>query len=222
MDAALIGTAIANMAFETIIVLVSWYALSRTKWYSVYDRKGKMSWQNGIVKALLFGTIGFFGVAFFNTKIGAGNLNARDLPVILAGLLGGPIAGIGAGGISAVLRWTLLSGTSHLPSTITFFTDGIVGSILWYVAGKKFPEMDLAAVTVVIAEFIHMILIWFMSTPAEAGPAFVRDVAMAVIIYETMATVICVYIYKMWMPQKEPYEEALIGGEDETVPMRHL
>jgi LytS/YehU family sensor histidine kinase len=198
----IVGNGIINMGIASALIFGSWYVLSKTKYYEIYTNKGKMNIVNCLIIGVLFGLLGYVAVGVFNTKIGAGNFNARDLPVILAGFIGGPIGGLTAGTISGTLRWTLMSGTSHLPSSISLFIDGVIGTVLWYISGHKFPTIDLAVVTVAFAEFVRMAMIWMFSTPYEAGPAFVKDVSVPVIVYEIIAVAFATYVYMQWLEQK--------------------
>lgn len=100
--------------FEKIsVILVIAYLISRTKFFhEVLDRKFTL--KNMILIILVFGALSIFG-SYSGIVIDDTMGNVRDLGPMIAGLIGGPIAGIGAGLIGGIYRYFFIGDSPPFP-----------------------------------------------------------------------------------------------------------
>ena len=74
---------------------------------------------------LIFAALSIYGT-FRGFDIDGAILNFRDLAPIIAGLIGGPVAGVAAGLISAIFRYSL-GGWTALPCSVATIAAGLIG-----------------------------------------------------------------------------------------------
>ena len=99
--------------------------------------------------------------------------NVRDLPPLIAGLLGGPVAGIGAGLISGLYR-LYEGGVTAVPCSIATFLAGVSGGILFYITKKKFLRPLHAAIYAGSYEIFHLGLVLLITRPFDCAFGLVK------------------------------------------------
>jgi sigma-B regulation protein RsbU (phosphoserine phosphatase) len=129
-----------------------------------------------VIMIILFGALGIIAsVKAF--PIGGGVLaNVRDLPIAIAGMLGGPIAGIGAGIIAGFYR-LLLGGNTAFAGALMAFLAGIAGGVTFICMQKKFIRPLFAAVYALVFELFHMLAVLLTSS----GPDPLKEVQQLII-----------------------------------------
>jgi len=95
------------------VLIVVAYVLTRTKLYSEVIIEKKLTLKNGIILSVIFGLFSIYGT-MSGIKIFDATANIRDLGPAIAGLIAGPLVGVGAGLIGR--SSSLLSGRSYLRS----------------------------------------------------------------------------------------------------------
>jgi sigma-B regulation protein RsbU (phosphoserine phosphatase) len=193
----------ANELVETMMIIIFWYALSKSSFYHTYI-EGKINWKNSLVMAVTFGILGIMATEYFKAPMGSGNVSIRDLPVMLAGMLGGPVAGIGAGLIAAFDRFFISSGhITALPCSVSTIISSLIGVCAWYFSEKRFPDIPYACMAIVAAEVIHLALIWTISSSVTVGHTVVQDIGVMEVLFNFIGMVAFVYFYHRMVPQEK-------------------
>lgn len=189
--------AVLYMLVMMAIVLLFAFALSRTRFFDVMDN-GKMNYVNCGIILVCFGILSVIATRFSASYDGA-FINIRDLPVMIAGLIGGPVAGLGAGLIGGVERY-LEGGTVALPCMIGTILSGIVGGMVWMLAGRKFPKIWIAAIAMLSVECVHMLLVAYVST------SIAENIAAPMIAFNVIGIILFGYLYRNYMISKKDTE----------------
>jgi len=136
----------------------------------VISRKAKR--YDTIIFILLFGGFSIFGT-YTGIVLPSGAISSiRDLGPLVAGLVAGPIVGLGAGLIGGIHRY-FLGGFSCVPCGIATVLAGLIGGLVYLIAKKKFISIFHAMVLAVFVELIHGLIALLLARPfADALDAF--------------------------------------------------
>jgi sigma-B regulation protein RsbU (phosphoserine phosphatase) len=200
MDAYDYAMLVVNLAIEIVMILVFWYALSKSHWYKIQSDK-KSTLASELVMAAMFGFLGILATEYFCIDYNTAKVNIRDVPVMIAGMLGGPVAGIGAGLIAGGERF-LSGGITAVPCSISTMLSAIIGSALWYFSGKRFPDVSAAGLGMVFLEVIDQACVWFLTEDGQ-GPDMVRDLAFVMIFINTIGIIAFAYVYDNWFHRND-------------------
>jgi sigma-B regulation protein RsbU (phosphoserine phosphatase) len=99
---------------------------------------------------------------------------------MLAGLLGGPLVGLGAGLIGAAHRMTM-GGFTVYPCSLATVLAGLFGGLIWLFYNRKFAGITIAVLFAIIMEGFHMALVLILCRPFDQALAVVSNVAFPMI-----------------------------------------
>lgn len=190
--------AIAALLVEIVIVIVFAFAMSKTKWMKIKNEDGSLNYINCIAVAVVFGLLAIVATHYFSENYEGSLINVRDFPVMVGGLVGGPIGGIGAGLIGGVERY-FVGGATALPCMIGSIISGLVGGLIWWFAGKKFPKAYVAIIAMFVVECIHVLLVMFVSDPYQTGFDAANVIGIPMIVMNTVGMVLFVLIYEKFI-----------------------
>lgn len=179
--------------------MVFLFALSKTQWFSAY-KDGKINIINVAAIIAVFGLLSIIASHYFSSTYNGAIISIRDLPAMVAGLLGGPITGLGAGLIGGVERYAE-GGITALPCMIGTILSGLIGGAFWCLAAKKFPKIIFATVAMLIAEVIHTVLVYFLAdgdTIAD-NAEIVANISPWMIGFTVLGAIIIAVIYDKYI-----------------------
>ncbi|MCK5095240.1 MAG: SpoIIE family protein phosphatase [Spirochaetes bacterium] len=137
-----------------------------------------------IIRTVLL-TLLFGGMAIFATLRGIDFMgavaNARDLAPLIAGMLGGPVAGIGAGLIGGVHRF-FYGGFTSTPCGIATIIAGLVGGVIYRLNKGNFISPLFAVILGIAMESFHMLLVLLISRPFDQALLVVKNLALPMIV----------------------------------------
>ncbi len=170
MDATVVSLLILLIQLASVFIVVA-YLLTRSRFFAgVLD--GHLTILNRFILILIFGALSIYGTLGGFEVMGA-YINVRDLGPMVAGLLGGPVVGIGAGLIGALHRASL-GGFTMVPCTISTVLAGLFGGLIWLANGRKFPSIIIAVTFAFLMEGFHLLLVLAICQPFEQALAVVR------------------------------------------------
>ncbi len=186
------------------VVVVFAYLVTRSQWYhEVLD--GILSWKNQVFLILVFGVVSIYG-SMSGIEILGAPLNIRDTGPMVAGFVGGPIAGIGAGLIGAAYRMTL-GGFSMVACSVATVLSGLLAGLIFLANRRKIPALVLGVAAAIIIEGIHMGLVLIFSKPFTQAVSLVSDVAFPMIAANAAGIFIFGYITLNLKKEKETARE---------------
>lgn len=169
------------------LLLVIFYIFFRTNLLNtltIEKEKGTASkWKKAFRHLLLIVTFGIFAIysTFSGFKIAGAIANTRDLAPMIAGLLGGPIPGLGAGLIGGIHR-IFYGGMTAVPCGFATIIAGLVGGLIHYFRKGKMISPLAAFITGSCMEVFHMGLVLLISKPFNAAWDVVRTLSIQMII----------------------------------------
>lgn len=142
--------------------------------------------QDKIALILFFGAFGIFGTYDGDPILGV-IANLRAISMILAGLIGGPVVGIGAGLIAGGHRLFMdVDGFSSLPCALGTLLEGTAAGLVSMRLRNRALNWRVAATLGVLGESAHMGLILLISQPFETALSVVRLIGIPMIILNTI------------------------------------
>ena len=160
------------------VVIVVAYLLTRSRFFpDVLDGHPTIKIQ--CILILVFGALSIYGTLAGVEFLGA-IINIRDLGPMLAGMLGGPVVGVGAGLIGAAYRFSLGGFTAYSCSFATVLA-GLFGGLIWLASKRKFAGITIAVTVAIVMEGLHMLLTLVICRPFDQALAVVEMVAIPMI-----------------------------------------
>jgi sigma-B regulation protein RsbU (phosphoserine phosphatase) len=160
------------------VVIVVAYLLTRSRFFTdVLDGHPTIKIQ--CILILVFGALSVYGTLAGVEFLGA-IINIRDLGPMVAGMLGGPVVGVGAGLIGAAYRFSLGGFTAYSCSFATVLA-GLFGGLIWLANKRKFAGITIAVTVAIVMEGLHMLLTLVICRPFDQALAVVQMVAIPMI-----------------------------------------
>jgi len=183
----LLLTLIKNMA----VVIVMAYVLTRTRFYTDILNK-KFTIKNQALLILIFGLFSIYGTLSGMNILGA-IANIRDLGPAIAGLVGGPLAGLGAGLIGAAHRYPL-GGITAVPCALSTIIAGLAGGVIFKLKKDEFIGIYGAVIFAALMESLHMGLVLLVSRPYDQALAIVKQVSLPMILANSLGMAVFAFI----------------------------
>jgi len=180
----------ATLAFLHVFVdIIS----NRTPFKRVLNNRG--TWPDKILLILLFGGFSILGT-YMGTELPSGAiLNYRDLGPMIAGLVGGPVVGLGAGGIGGVHRF-FMGGFTAVPCAVSTILIGLFCGLIKQWNGNKLLSIPKAIVVAVVMECFHMGMTLLVARPFENALAVVKLVILPMVIANAIGMMVALFLIK--------------------------
>ncbi|MDD4238771.1 MAG: SpoIIE family protein phosphatase [Desulfotomaculaceae bacterium] len=168
-----------NLVNSMAVVIVITYIITRSSFYGEIMAK-KFSPLNRLLLVLIFGAFSIYGTLGGIELLGA-FANIRDLGPTIAGLIGGPIVGLGAGLIGGLHRFTLGGFTCYSCSLSTVLA-GLIGGGIYLLRKGDFPSIKGAVILSVAIEILHLCLTLIISKPFSQAFTLVQQIIAPMIL----------------------------------------
>ena len=176
---------VLNLIQYVALLLVIFYLLFPTKILSTIETELEQGAQKKKILRMVLLILFFGGLSIFATLSGVRFLgviaNTRDLAPLIAGMLGGPIAGLGAGLIGGVHRYLYGGFTGTACGTATIIA-GLTGGVIYKLNKGKFLSPLYAVILGIIFESFHMSLVLILSRPFDQALEAVKTAALPMIV----------------------------------------
>ncbi|PKL68447.1 MAG: stage II sporulation protein E [Methanomicrobiales archaeon HGW-Methanomicrobiales-1] len=207
MDATIFSSLLVLLQLSCVIVVVAYLLTRRKLFIEVLD--GHPAIKTQIVLILVFGALSVFGTISGVEVLGA-IINVRDLGPMVAGLIGGPVVGVGAGLIGAAYRWSL-GGFTVIPCTTATILAGLFGGLIWLACKRKFCGMKIAVLFAILMEGLHMLLTLAICRPFDQALGVVSMVALPMILANAAGMFIFAFIIENLQNERR------MGAERDTL-----
>jgi sigma-B regulation protein RsbU (phosphoserine phosphatase) len=172
-------TILTDLVEKICVIFVLAYLLTRLKYFTeVID--GKLTIKNQLILILIFGGISIYG-SYSGVDIFGAVANVRDLGPMVAGLIGGPIVGLGAGLIGGLHRLTM-GGFTCIPCSLSTILAGVLAGIIYLANKKHFVGIGGAVLFSVLMESFHMLLALILASPFSQALGVVEDLFIPMIL----------------------------------------
>ena len=196
---------IAQFAFATLLPVAASLVLSYVRQHAKVARLHKTAWQ--VIVGIIFGIIAIYGTEAGIPYDGA-MMNVRDAAPLAAGLFFGGPAGIIAGLIGGVERWlAVLWGVgafTQVACSVATVIAGVYAALLHkYLFDKRMPTWMMAFVTGVVAEVIHLLLV-FVTNLDQVTRAFTVVQACSIPMIGCVAVSTALSAFALALQTKQP------------------
>jgi sigma-B regulation protein RsbU (phosphoserine phosphatase) len=171
-----------GMVEKACLVIIVFYLLTRT---SLFDSilSGNLSFRIQIILAIIFGILAIYGT-YSGIKTSGAIANIRNLGPMIAGLVGGPWVGLGAGLIGGIHRF-FMGGFTAIPCAIGTIVSGLAAGILYKLLRKQIGIWRPTLFAFVV-ESVDMALLLLIARPFSDALSLVQIIAMPMILGDTI------------------------------------
>jgi sigma-B regulation protein RsbU (phosphoserine phosphatase) len=186
------------------VIVVIAYLITRTKYFiGILDKKFTL--KNRAVLILIFGVVSIFGT-YSGIEIFGAIANVRDLGPMIAGLIGGPVIGVGVGLIGGVHRY-FLGGFTCAPCSLATVFAGLFGGIIYLLRRGKFIGVPGAVLFAALMESFHMVLTLILARPYSEAVTAVEEIGIPMIFANSLGMFFFAYIISNLIRERETAEE---------------
>ncbi len=201
-----------ELAKNMSVVIVLAYIVTRTKAYATIMTTQKTTLKQKLGLILVFGIFSIYGTLSGIEIMGA-IANIRDLGPAIAGLIGGPWVGIGAGLIGGMHRLTVGGGT-YIPCSISTVVAGLLGGFIYQYRKGKFISITGAVLVMALLEAFHMGLALVIVKPFSLILPIIQSVSLPMIFTNALGMGIFAFmIHNLMREQETQHTKELIEGE---------
>jgi LytS/YehU family sensor histidine kinase len=180
---------------EVFVVSMVAYLYKETNKTFINEKK-KIIWKKLSLSIIVTSLIGIVCTNYLTIQLNYGtSLDLRDFPVMFAGMVAGPLVGIPAGLIVGLDKF-LMGGDTAIPCALATILSGVLGSVLWYLSGRKFPTIFNATILMLATGILQICLISLM---VDDSYNIATTIAPFLIIGNTVCMVITSYIYHKYV-----------------------
>ena len=175
-----IASLILDLVEKACVVIVVAYLVTRTRYFAeILDKQ--FNARNQTILIVLFGIFAIYGT-YSGIKLPSGAIaNIRDLGPMAAGLIGGPVIGLGAGLIGGVHRY-FLGGLTAVPCSIATVIAGLASGLIYHWRKKNFIGIRGAVLFAILMESLHMGLILLIARPYSEALQVVKLISLPMIL----------------------------------------
>lgn len=143
---------------------------------------GRATGREKLFHAVYFGVAGIFAT-YYGFPVHGAIANLRNVPVVIGGILGGPLVGLSAGIIAGIHRYFYdIGGVTSLSCGIATPLAGVVAGLLYRRLHRKTFDSLTAFFIGIVAESIKMGLILLLARPQDAGMIVVHTIGLPSIV----------------------------------------
>ncbi len=180
-----------DLVEKICVILVIAYLITRTRYFQeIMDRE--FTFKNMSFLILFFGALSIYGTYSGITIDGAMG-NVRDLGPMIAGLVGGPIAGIGAGLIGGLYRYFFIGGITTFPCSLATILAGFFAGIIYLLNKRRFIGIAGAVAFAIFMEAFHIGLVLLLAKPYPQALEISRELSIPMILSNALGMLIFAY-----------------------------
>lgn len=193
MDTSIVDILIDLIKTACVVVAFA-YVVTRTTFFTeILDKK--LTFTNQSILILLFGALSIFGT-YGGLQLPSGAIaNIRDLGPMVAGLVGGPIVGLGAGLIGGVHRY-FLGGFVCIPCSLSTVIAGLLGGAIYLLKKGKFVTVWQAILFSIFMELLHMGLTLLLAKPFDQALGVVKEVILPMVVANALGIAVFALIIR--------------------------
>lgn len=191
---------IIQMALRMSMVITIAFLMTRAKPFRrlLYNTA---SFRERLILTGIFSAIAIFGT-YSAVEIQGALANSRVIGVVMAGLLGGPLMGAGAGLVSGLHRW-FLGGFTGFACGLSTFTEGLVSGLICKMCRDKKIGWEAAFLTGILTESLQMLIILLVAKPFPAALSLVKVISVPMIVINSTGVAIFMMIVRSAQEEEE-------------------
>lgn len=197
-------TLFTDLVEKVCVIVVIAYLLSRFRYFTEV-LEGKLTFKNQLILIVIFGVISIYG-SYSGVNIFGAIANVRDLGPMVAGLIGGPIVGLGAGLIGGLHRVTM-GGFTCIPCSLSTILAGLFAGIIYLANKKRFIGIWGAVLFSILMETFHMILALILASPYSQALDVVENLYIPIVLANAVGMFIFAFMITNLIKERETKKE---------------
>jgi sigma-B regulation protein RsbU (phosphoserine phosphatase) len=186
-----------GMVEKACLVIIVFYLLSYTGLFQgVFSQK--LNAGTKVIMAVIFGVLAIYGT-YSGIQTSGAIANIRNLGPMMAGFVGGPWVGLGAGLIGGIHRF-FIGGFTAFPCALGTIIAGLAAGILFMLLKGKIGIWK-AALYAFVMEIVDMLLLLLIATPFNDALKLVNVIAMPMVLGDTIG--IAIFAFMLHNMKKE-------------------
>jgi sigma-B regulation protein RsbU (phosphoserine phosphatase) len=155
----------------------------------------------------IFGAFSIFGT-YTGIELPGGAISSiRDLGPLVAGLVAGPVVGLGAGLIGGIQRY-FIGGFTAVPCGMATVLAGLIGGIVYLINKKKVVGIFYAILAAVFVEIMHGALALLIARPFDDALEVVITAIPAMMVANGMGAAISIIVLEHALKELETVRKA--------------
>jgi sigma-B regulation protein RsbU (phosphoserine phosphatase) len=184
---------------KACLVIVIFYLLTCTRLFDLIAAK-KLNATAQAVIAIIFGLLAIYST-YSGIHTSGAIANIRNLSPMIAGLIGGPWAGLGAGIIGGVHRF-FMGGFTDLSCALGTMLSGLAAGLLYKLLRGEIGIWKPILYAFVM-ECVDMALILLIARPFEEAWKLVKIIALPMIVADTIGIAVFAFMYSNLLKLKK-------------------
>ncbi len=181
---------LALFACTEVYIFVFIELITRTKMFRRVIVK-RATRRDTLIFIVVFGAFSIFGT-YAGIPLPSGAIvNIRDLSPMVAGLVAGPLVGLGVGLVGGIHRF-LLGGFTCLPCGLATILAGFLGGVVFRLNKGKLVNVPRGILLVILVEGIHAGLTMLLSHPFSEALVVVKTAIPAMVVANSLGIAICI------------------------------
>ena len=197
MDLSIFGI-LFGLIEKACLVIVVFYLLFQINYFSRI-LTGKINVVNHILLAIIFGLLAVYGT-YSGVQTTGAIANIRNLGPMMAGFIGGPWSGLGAGLIGGIHRY-FIGGFTAIPCALGTIMSGLAAGIFLVIWKGKIGIWK-PALFALIMETLDMVMLLLISQPLDKALSLVGIIALPMILGDTFGVAVFAYFLKNMLADK--------------------
>jgi len=189
MDLSIWGI-VLNLLEQACLVIVVFYLLFQIRFF-VRMLEGKPNLLDQLILAVIFGALAVYGT-YSGVQTSGAIANIRNLGPMMAGFLGGPWAGLGAGLIGGVHRY-FMGGFTAIPCALGTIASGLIAGIIFALLKGKIGVWK-PTLFAFLMECADMGLLLAMAQPFDQALNLVSVIAVPMILADTAGVAVFAFM----------------------------
>jgi phosphoserine phosphatase RsbU/P len=214
---SIIPTLLSLINCVAVIIVIAYFLTRSPLFKRVLERS--MTWKDQLLMVIIFGIFSIYGT-LGGFRILGGIASIRDLGPAVAGLLAGPLVGLGAGIIGGIHRY-LQGGFTAISCGIAPIMAGLAGGIVYLLSRNRFMGIRLAVLFMICVELVHMVIVIAISQPREEAIALVKSAVIPIVTANALGIGLYGYIM-MNLLKERALEKAKLTMEGELSVAREI
>lgn len=182
-----------SLLSQMAIIGITAYIFAQTKMFKKLVIK-QVNFKDKLLLVLFFGILSSMGT-FMGIPINGALANIRAIGAIVAGLLGGPWIGLGAGLIAGTHRY-FVGGFTAFACGLSTTVEGLFGGIIHRTFQKEQFDSKFGFMAGLVGEAIQMLIILLVAKPFSEALALVKIIALPMMLSNALGIAIFMNIVK--------------------------
>lgn len=184
----------------SVIVTVA-FLMTRSQVFRRFLRS-QITQRETLTLILIFGVFSTAGT-YSGISIHGALANTRAIGAVSAGLLGGPLVGLGAGIIAGLHRYLVYGGFTGLACAVSTIMEGLLGGLVYRLSRDKASDWRVGIGVGMIAEVLQMVIILLLARPFDEAWDLVKIIAVPMMVVNGLGVGLFLVIVKSVYMEEE-------------------